>query len=255
MPLQDSLDSVQTLTAEIGVFEVVLHIVNMPYALYLVTELINVSIYIHEETIMGVFCSQREIMVLLWLQVFATLYLEHSEMIPVEEQFLDAGRTIAHGVVGTYCPMLIRRIFNCNLWHIHKSERLREVSAHACRQHPMLVCRPFILQEVFRLVQCPSGHLTVYKSVAGEFIRSMFHSKYDAVSAKVGTCQCETWLEYFTLVHLLAFIDTLVPFETVVEIVVYAKVYGKPVFYIIFRLNACHEVATLREGHVLYQVV
>lgn len=39
MPLQDSLDSVQTLTAEIGVFEVVLHIVNMPYALYLVTEL------------------------------------------------------------------------------------------------------------------------------------------------------------------------------------------------------------------------
>ena len=72
MPLQDSLDSVQTLTAEIGVFEVVLHIVNMPYALYLVTELINVSIYIHEETIMGVFCSQREIMVLLWLQVFAT---------------------------------------------------------------------------------------------------------------------------------------------------------------------------------------
>ena len=119
----------------------------------------------------------------------------------------------------------------------------------------MGICRPFVLYEVLRLVQGARGHFPIHNSVAGEFIRGMLHAQYHTVSAEIVTGQREAWLEYLALINLFAFIDTLVPFEAVVEIVVYAKVYGKPIFYIIFRLNASHEIATLRESHILYQVV
>ena len=151
VPAHDGLQSDEVLLGEVGVFKVILHVVDAPYALYLLAEEVAIHIARDEEVIVRVLCAQAHVVVLLRLQVLVTLNHEHAEVVPVEEQLLDAWRTVAHRIVGSPRPVIRRTPLEGNLRHRHQSEGTAEVGSHTCRNHPVVVHRPLVLQESLRL--------------------------------------------------------------------------------------------------------
>ena len=77
VPFQDSLNAQHTLTAEVGVFKVILHIIDVPYSLNLLSEKVSIGVYVDEESVMTILGTQRKVMILLGLQVFASPNLKH----------------------------------------------------------------------------------------------------------------------------------------------------------------------------------
>ena len=96
VPAHDGLQTDEVLLRQISIFEIVLHVVDAPYALYLLAEEVAIHIARDEEVVVRVLCAQAHVVVLLRLQVLVTLNHEHAEVVPVEEQLLDAWRTVAH---------------------------------------------------------------------------------------------------------------------------------------------------------------
>ena len=151
VPAHDGFQSDEVLLRQISILEIVLHVVDAPYALYLLAEEVAIHIARDEEVIVRVLCAQAHVVVLLRLQVLVTLNHEHAEVVPVEEQLLDAWRTIAHRIVGSPRPVIRRTPLEGNLRHRHQSEGTAEVGSHTCRNHPVVVHRPLVLQESLRL--------------------------------------------------------------------------------------------------------
>ena len=192
----------------------------MPDTFYLFAEEIPVSVHVDEKAVFAVFCTNGEIVVLFWFELLTTSDLEHTQVVPVEEEFFDARCAIPHRIVGADSPMVVRRELYRNFRHPHEAERFGEVGAHARGKHPMVVGCPLVLQEVLCFVERAGGHLAINKAVAREIVRSVFHAEDHAMSGKVGACQREARFEDTAFVDFLSFVDALMTLKAVVEIAV-----------------------------------
>ena len=122
MPFENCFNAQHALIAKVGVFKVILHVVDVPHAFNLFPKEIAIRIHVHKEAIGAVFRTHRYIMVFLGTQLFITTDLKHAEMIPIKEQLFDARCPITHGIIGTKRPLLVQRVLGCELGHPHKTK-------------------------------------------------------------------------------------------------------------------------------------
>ncbi len=122
----------------------------------------------------------------------------------------------------------------------------------------MVVHRPLILQESLRLLQRTGAHDVggiAVESVARQVVAQMLDAEDEVVALKLLRGDGETGLEDATLINLGALVVALMALEAVVEVAVYGGRDLKPVLEGVLDLGSCRPVASLGEGHVLYQVV
>ena len=258
VPAHDGFQSHEVLLGEVHVLEVVLHVVDSPYALYLLAEEVAIHIARDEEVVVGELRTKTHVVVLLRLQVLVTLDHEHAEVVPVEEQLLDAWRAIAHRVVGSPSPVLRRTPLEGYLWHRHQSEGTAKVGSHASRHHPVVVHRPLVLHESFGLLQRTGAHDVggiAVETVARQVVAQVLDAEDEVVAIELLRGDGKTWLEDAALIYLGTFVDALMSLESVVEVAMQGGGNLKPVLEGVLDFGSCRPVASLTEGHVLYQVV
>ena len=258
VPAHDGLQTDEVLLRQISIFEIVLHVVDAPYALYLLAEEVAIYIARDEEVIVRVLCAQTHVVVLLRLQVLVTLNHEHAEVVPVEEQLLDAWRTVAHRVVGSPCPVIRRTPLEGNLRHRHQSEGTAEVGSHTCRNHPVVVHRPLVLQESLRLLQRTGAHDVggiAVESVARQVIAQVLDTEDEVVALKLLRGDGEARLEDTALIHFGTLVDTLMSLEAVVEVAMKGGGNLEPILEGVLNLGSSRPVTRLTESHILNEVV
>ena len=93
------------------------------------------------------------------------------------------------------------------------------------------------------------------KTVAGQFVRSVFDAEYQTVAVEVVARHGQTGLPDAALIVLITGIDALMALVSVIEIPVQASGHAEPVFHMVSHLGPGVPFVRLTERHVLYQVV